>query len=71
MKKIYNIVCDNEKQKHALIRYYAEVDDVRVVDVAGYFDKYILYVQIDTSKVDFFTVDTVTNHILTVLEEAW
>ena len=69
MVKTYSIICDNEKQKYALIRYYSEVDTLRILDISGYYDKYILHIQLDDSEVDFFTVDTVTNHILKVLQE--
>ena len=64
--KIYNAICDNAKQKYALMRYYAETDDVKVVNVSGYYDGFIIHIEI-AETVNVETVEMVTENIINKL----
>ena len=45
--KIYNIVCDTQKEKYDLLTLFKD-NNINVVNISGYFDGYIIHVEIET-----------------------
>ena len=45
MKKIYNIVCDTQEEKYTILKLLRDTH-INVVNVSGYYDGYIMHVEI-------------------------
>ena len=43
--KIYNIVCDTQKEKYDLLTLFHD-NNINVVNVSGYYNGYIIHVEI-------------------------
>ena len=61
--KLYNIVVNTAAEKY-LILDYLRSEAIEIVDVAGYFEQYIIYFK--CGEIDAETVDAEINYILSM-----
>lgn len=65
--RIYNIVCDTQKEKYDLLTLFKN-NNIKVCNVAGYYDGYIIHVEIATLEAVNFINHKIDNYFASNIE---